>query len=198
MKIAILSRNSKLYSTKRLVEAAQQRGHEVVVLDHLKCDLVIEAGQPAIIYKGVKLTNINAIIPRIGASVTFYGTAVVRQFEMMKVKSAVNSQAIVRSRDKLRSMQILSRAGLGMPKTAFTNYSKDVNQLIAQVGGAPLVIKLLEGTQGLGVVLAETDKAAESVIEAFHNLKARIIVQEFIAESKGADIRAFVVNGEVV
>ncbi|MDQ3290926.1 MAG: 30S ribosomal protein S6--L-glutamate ligase [Bacteroidota bacterium] len=198
MKIAILSRNAKLYSTRRLVEAGQQRGHEVVVLDHLKCDLVIEAGQPAIIYKGVKLTDIDAIIPRIGASVTFYGTAAVRQFEMMKVKSAVNSQAIVRSRDKLRSMQILSRAGLGMPKTAFTNYSKDVTQLIAQVGGAPLVIKLLEGTQGLGVVLAETDKAAESVIEAFHNLKARIIVQEFIAESKGADIRAFVVNGEVV
>ncbi|PSR52122.1 30S ribosomal protein S6--L-glutamate ligase [Adhaeribacter arboris] len=198
MKLAILSRNAKLYSTKRLVEAAQQRGHEVVVLDHLKCDLVIEAGQPAIIYKGVKLTDIDAIIPRIGASVTFYGTAAVRQFEMMKVKSAVNSQAIVRSRDKLRCMQILSRAGLGMPKTAFTNYSKDVTQLIAQVGGAPLVIKLLEGTQGLGVVLAETDKAAESVIEAFHNLKARIIVQEFIAESKGADIRAFVVNGEVV
>ncbi|RDC64061.1 30S ribosomal protein S6--L-glutamate ligase [Adhaeribacter pallidiroseus] len=198
MKIAILSRNAKLYSTKRLVEAGQQRGHEVVVLDHLKCDLVIEAGQPAIIYRGVKLTDVDAIIPRIGASVTFYGTAVVRQFEMMKVKSAVNSQAIVRSRDKLRCMQILSREGLGMPKTAFTNYSKDVTQLIAQVGGAPLVIKLLEGTQGLGVVLAETDKAAESVIEAFHNLKARIIVQEFISESKGADIRAFVVNGEVV
>ncbi len=198
MKIAILSRNAKLYSTKRLVEAGQQRGHEVVVLDHLKCDLVIEAGQPAIIYKGVKLTDVDAIIPRIGASVTFYGTAAVRQFEMMKVKSAVNSQAIVRSRDKLRCMQILSREGLGMPKTAFTNYSKDVTQLIAQVGGAPLVIKLLEGTQGLGVVLAETDKAAESVIEAFHNLKARIIVQEFISESKGADIRAFVVNGEVV
>ncbi|CAA9209337.1 MAG: Ribosomal protein S6--L-glutamate ligase [uncultured Adhaeribacter sp.] len=198
MKIAILSRNPKLYSTKRLVEAGQQRGHEVVVLDHLKCDLVIEAGHPAIIYKGVRLTNIDAIIPRIGASVTFYGTAVVRQFEMMKVKSAVDSQAIVRSRDKLRCMQILSRAGLGMPKTAFTNYSKDTTQLVEQVGGAPLVIKLLEGTQGLGVVLAETDKAAESVIEAFHNLKARIIVQEFIAESKGADIRAFVVNGEVV
>ncbi|MDB5261347.1 MAG: alpha-L-glutamate ligase, partial [Adhaeribacter sp.] len=131
-------------------------------------------------------------------SVTFYGTAVVRQFEMMKVKSAVGSQAIVRSRDKLRTMQNLSRAGLGMPKTAFTNYSKDSKQLVNQVGGAPLVIKLLEGTQGLGVVLAETVKAAESVIEAFHNLKARIIVQEFISESKGADIRAFIVNGEVV
>jgi len=198
MKIAILSRNPKLYSTRRLVEAAQNRGHEVIVVDHLKCDLIIEAGQPAILYKGAVLTNIDAIIPRIGASVTFYGTAVVRQFEMMKVKSAVGSQAIVRSRDKLRCMQILSRAGLGMPKTAFTNYSKDSKKLVDQVGGSPCVIKLLEGTQGLGVVLAETDKAAESVIEAFHNLKARIIVQEFIAESKGADIRAFVVNGQVV
>ncbi|MGV3504582.1 MAG: 30S ribosomal protein S6--L-glutamate ligase [Adhaeribacter sp.] len=198
MKIAILSRNSRLYSTRRLVEAAQARGHEVVVLDHLKCDLLIEAGQPSILYKGVPLSGFDAVIPRIGASVTFYGTAVVRQFEMMKVKSVVASQAIVRSRDKLRCMQILSRAGLGMPKTAFTNYSTDSQHLVSQVGGAPLVIKLLEGTQGLGVVLAETNKAAESVIDAFHNLKARIIVQEFIAESKGADIRAFVVNGEVV
>jgi ribosomal protein S6--L-glutamate ligase len=198
MKIAILSRNPKLYSTKRLVEAGQARGHEVVVLDHLKCDLIIEAGQPAIMYKGALLTGFDAVIPRIGASVTFYGTAVVRQFEMMKVKSAVGSQAIVRSRDKLRCMQNLSRAGLGLPKTAFTNYSKDSKQLVNEVGGAPLVIKLLEGTQGLGVVLAETEKAAESVIEAFHNLKARIIVQEFIAESKGADIRAFIVNGEVI
>ncbi len=198
MKIAILSRNPKLYSTKRLVEAAQARGHEVVVLDHLKCDLIIEAGLPAIMYKGALLTCFDAVIRRIGASVTFYGTAVVRQFEMMKVKSAVGSQAIVRSRDKLRCMQNLSRAGLGMPKTAFTNYSKDSKQLVSEVGGAPLVIKLLEGTQGLGVVLAETEKAAESVIEAFHNLKARIIVQEFIAESKGADIRAFIVNGEVI
>ncbi|HSI89635.1 MAG TPA: 30S ribosomal protein S6--L-glutamate ligase, partial [Adhaeribacter sp.] len=198
MKIAILSRNSKLYSTRRLVEAAQQRGHEVLVLDHLKCDLLIEAGHPYIMYKGEKLTDIDAIIPRIGASVTFYGTAVVRQFEMMKVKSPVDSQAIVRSRDKLRCLQILSRAGLGMPKTAFTNYGVKVQELIKQVGGAPLVIKLLEGTQGLGVVLAENEKAAESVIEAFHNLKARIIVQEFIEEAKGADIRVFVVNGKVV
>jgi ribosomal protein S6--L-glutamate ligase len=198
MKLAILSRDSKLYSTRRLVEASQQRGHEVVVLDHLKCDLIIEQGYPHILYRGEKLSGIDGVIPRIGASVTFYGTAVVRQFEMMKVKSAIDSQAIVRSRDKLRSMQILSRAGLGMPKTAFTNYSKEAAELVKEVGGAPLVIKLLEGTQGLGVVLAETDKAAISVIEAFHNLKARVIVQEFVAESKGADIRAFVVEGEVV
>jgi ribosomal protein S6--L-glutamate ligase len=159
---------------------------------------VLEKGQPGIIYQGQPLAKFDAIIPRIGASVTFYGTAVVRQFEMMKVRTAVDSQAIVRSRDKLRSMQILSRAGVGMPKTAFTNYTDDVPALIEQVGGAPVIIKLLEGTQGLGVVLAESVKAAQSVIEAFHNLKARILVQEFIGEAKGADVRAFVINGEVV
>lgn len=198
MKLAILSREPKLYSTRRLVEAAQQRGHDTLVLDHLQCNLILEKGTPGIIYEGERLHDIQAIVPRIGASVTFYGTAVVRQFEMMKVPTAVSSQAIIRSRDKLRSMQILSRAGVGMPKTAFTNFSADVPTMIEQVGGAPVIIKLLEGTQGLGVVLAESAKAAQSVIEAFHNLKARIIVQEFIAESKGADLRAFVVNGEVV
>lgn len=198
MNLAILSREPKLYSTQRLVEAAELRGHQVEVIDHLHCNLVLEKGTPGILYEGRRLEGFDAIIPRIGASVTFYGTAVVRQFEMMKVRTAVDSQAIVRSRDKLRSMQILARAGVGMPKTAFTNYSEDVPAMIQQVGGAPVIIKLLEGTQGLGVVLAETEKAAQSVIEAFHNLKARIIVQEFIAESKGADLRAFVVNGEVV
>ncbi|RTQ50777.1 30S ribosomal protein S6--L-glutamate ligase [Hymenobacter gummosus] len=198
MNLAILSREPKLYSTQRLVEAAEQRGHRVEVIDHLQCNLVLEKGTPGILYEGRRLEGFDAIIPRIGASVTFYGTAVVRQFEMMKVRTAVDSQSIVRSRDKLRSMQILARAGVGMPKTAFTNYSDEVLEMIQQVGGAPVIIKLLEGTQGLGVVLAETEKAAQSVIEAFHNLKARIIVQEFIAESKGADLRAFVVNGEVV
>ncbi|CAN5531908.1 30S ribosomal protein S6--L-glutamate ligase [soil metagenome] len=198
MKIAVLSRNPGLYSTKRLISAARERGHEALIVDHVKCDLLMEQNDPAIFYKGEKLVDIDAIIPRIGASVTFYGTAVVRQFEMMHVFSAVESQALVRSRDKLRSLQILSREGLGMPKTAFTNFSKDERQLIEKVGGAPLVIKLLEGTQGLGVVLAETKKAAQSVIEAFHGLKARIIVQEFIKEAKGADIRAFIVDGKVV
>lgn len=199
MKIAILSRNSNLYSTRRLVEAVKAAGHEAVVVDHSICDLIIEQEGPSIIFKGQSLTDIDAIIPRIGASVTFYGTAVVRQFELMGAFSANNSQAIVRSRDKLRSLQILSRAGLGMPKTAFTNFSKGgEKQIIEHVGGAPLIIKLLEGTQGLGVVLAETKKAGQSVIEAFHGLKARIIVQEFIKEAKGADIRAFVVNGKVV
>lgn len=198
MKLAILSRDSKLYSTRRLVEAAQARGHEVVVIDHLKCDLVMDEEGPGIIYRGLRLKDIDAVIPRIGASATFYGTAVVRQFEMMKVPTAVESQAIVRSRDKLRAMQILARTGVGMPRTVFTNYSKEARKLVREAGGPPVVIKLLEGTQGLGVVLAETEQAAISVIEAFHNLKARIIVQEFIAESAGSDIRAFVVGGEVV
>lgn len=198
MKIAVLSRNSELYSTRRLVEACEKRGHIVEVVDHSKCTIVMEKNKPSIIYKGHTLEGIDAIIPRIGASVTFYGAAVVRQFEMMKVFTAVESQALMRSRDKLRSLQILSRAGLGLPKTVFTNYSKDTDSILNAVGGAPVIIKLLEGTQGLGVVLAENRKAASSVIEAFHGLKARVIVQEFIKEAGGADIRAFVVNGEVV
>jgi len=198
LNIVILSRNLRLYSTQRLVEAAVKRKHTVEVIDPLKCEIIIEKKNPAILYKGRVLNNVDAIIPRIGASVTFYGTAVVRQFEMMKVFSTVESQALVRSRDKLRSLQVLSRAGLGMPKTVFSNYTKDVAEVIEYVGGAPLVIKLLEGTQGLGVVLAETKNAAESVLEAFNGLQARVIVQEFIKEAKGADIRAFVVDGIVV
>ncbi|MEQ8339291.1 MAG: 30S ribosomal protein S6--L-glutamate ligase [Cyclobacteriaceae bacterium] len=198
MKIAVLSRNPKLYSTKRLIEAIKQRGHEGLVIDHLNCDIVMDDKGPTIYYKGEKLTNIDAVIPRIGASVTFYGTAVVRQFEMMKVFSAVDSLAITRSRDKLRSLQILSRSGIRMPKTAFTNFSKEDNKLMKHIGEAPVVIKLLEGTQGLGVMLAETEKAAKSVIEAFESLKTRVILQEFIKEAGGADIRAFIVNGKVV
>jgi ribosomal protein S6--L-glutamate ligase len=198
MKIVVLSRNVNLYSTKRIVEAGNERKHEMLVVDHTKCDLIIEKKNPVIIYKGIKLNDIDAVIPRIGASVTFYGTAVVRQFEMMKVFTAVESQALMRSRDKLRSLQILSRAGLGLPKTVFTNYSKNVKEIIHAAGGAPVVIKLLEGTQGLGVVLAETDNAAESVIDAFNGLKIRVIVQEFIKEAQGSDIRAFVVDGVVV
>jgi ribosomal protein S6--L-glutamate ligase len=198
MNIAILSRDSKLYSTRRLKEAGEKRGHKVDVIDHMKCVLLIEKKNPMVWYNGRKLDYFDAVIPRIGASVTFYGAAVVRQFEMMKVFTAVESQALIRSRDKLRSLQILSRAGLGMPKTIFMDYSRDTEGVIEAVGGAPVVIKVLEGTQGLGVVLAENKKAAQSVIEAFHGVKARIIVQEFIKEAKGADIRAFVVNGEVV
>lgn len=196
--MAVLSRNPKLYSTSRLVEAGQERNHEMVVIDHSKCTIEIEKKKPKVYYKGESIDDLNAIIPRIGASVTFFGTAVVRQFEMMQVFSTVESVSLVRSRDKLRSLQILARAGLGLPKTVFTNYSKDVQTAIEAVGGAPCVIKLLEGTQGLGVVLAETKKAAESVLEAFNGLQARVIVQEFIKEAGGADIRAFVIGDRVV
>jgi ribosomal protein S6--L-glutamate ligase len=198
MNIAILSRDSNLYSTRRLKEAGEKRGHRVEIIDHMKCVLLIEKKNPMVWYNGRKLDYFDAIIPRIGASVTFYGAAVVRQFEMMKVFTAVESQALIRSRDKLRSLQILSRAGIGMPKTIFMDYSRNTKGVIEAVGGAPVVIKVLEGTQGLGVVLAENKKAAQSVIEAFHGVKARIIIQEFIKEAKGADIRAFVVNGEVI
>jgi ribosomal protein S6--L-glutamate ligase len=198
MNIGILSRDSKLYSTRRLKEAGEKRGHRVEIIDHMKCVLLIEKKNPMVWFNGRRLDYFDAIIPRIGASVTFYGAAVVRQFEMMKVFTAVESQALIRSRDKLRSLQILSRAGLGMPKTIFMDYTKDTEGIIEAVGGAPVVIKVLEGTQGLGVVLAENKNAAQSVIEAFHGMKARIIVQEFIKEARGADIRAFIVNGEVV
>jgi ribosomal protein S6--L-glutamate ligase len=198
MKIAILSRNANLYSTRRLVEAAIQRGHEAHVIDHLKCNIEIEQSGPSLYYLDHYLQNYDAVIPRIGASVTFYGTAVVRQFEMMNVFSGVSSRGIVHSRDKLRCLQVLSKEGLGLPKTVFTNYSRNVEHVVESAGGAPVVLKLLEGTQGLGVVLAENQNAAQSVLEAFNGLKARVIVQEFIKESKGADIRAFVVDGKVV
>jgi ribosomal protein S6--L-glutamate ligase len=200
MKIALLSRNRNLYSTQRLIEAGEQRGHEMLLLDHMKCVLVIEQGRPHIYFNGKEVTGVNAVIPRIGASATFYGSAVVRQFEMMKIFTAVESQALVRSRDKLRSLQILARAGLGIPKTAFASSpkDKDIDSVIEAIGGAPCVVKLLEGTQGIGVILAENQKAAKSVIEAFLKLDASILVQEFIKESRGADIRVFVVDGQIV
>lgn len=198
MRIAILSRNSKLYSTRRLKEAAEAMGHEALVIDHLRCSLIGEHSNPRIIFNGSELGHVDAIIPRIGASVTFYGTAVVRQFEMQGVFAVNPSISIVRSRDKLRSLQIFSRHDIGIPKTVFTNHPKNVEELIKEIGGAPVIIKLLEGTQGIGVVLAETKKAAKSVVEAFHGLNAHMLIQEFIAEAGGADIRAFVVNGKVV
>ncbi|SEA14540.1 30S ribosomal protein S6--L-glutamate ligase [Bizionia paragorgiae] len=198
MNIVILSRNPHLYSTKRLIEEGEKRGHKLEVIDPLRCDIIIEKERPRIYYKNRYLDYVDAVIPRIGASVTFYGCAVVRQFEMMGVFSTASSEAILRSRDKLKSLQILSKAGIGMPKTVFTNYSRDVEEVVAHVGGTPLIIKLLEGTQGLGVVLAETKNAAESVLEAFNGLQARVIVQEFIKEAKGADLRALVVDGQVV
>lgn len=198
MHIVVLSRNAKLYSTSRLVEAIKHKGHAATVLDHLKCDIISEQDNPCILYRGTKVTGVDAVIPRIGASVTFYGSAVVRQFEMMKIFSTVESQALVRSRDKLRSLQILARSGVGMPKTVFTNDSSEVRKIIELVGGPPLIVKLLEGTQGVGVMLAPTYQAAESIIQAFHSMKTRVIVQEYIEEAKGEDIRAFVVDGEVV
>ncbi|EEX36546.1 30S ribosomal protein S6--L-glutamate ligase [Vibrio metschnikovii] len=198
MKIGILSRNASLYSTKRLIEACKQRGHEVKVIDALRCYMNINSDQPEIHFKGEELGGFDAVIPRIGASVTFYGTAVLRQFEMMGVYPANESVAISRSRDKLRSMQLLSRKGIGMPITGFASKPDDVKDLLDMVGGAPVVIKLLEGTQGIGVVLAETRKAAESVIEAFMGLKANIMVQEYIKEAGGADIRCFVIGDKVI
>ena len=198
MNIVILSRNANLYSTNRLVVEAEKRGHDVEVIDPLKCDLIIEMEKPTIYYQDRYLDYVDAIIPRIGSSVTFYGCAVVRQFEMMNVFTTVTSDSILRSRDKLRSFQRLSKAGVGMPKTVFTNYSRDVEEVIAHVGGTPVIIKLLEGTQGLGVVLAESKNAAESVLEAFNGLQARVIVQEYIKEAKGADLRALIVDNQVV
>ena len=198
MKIAILSRNSSLYSTRRLKEAGKQRGHDVDIIDTLHCYMDITKSRPTVRYHGDELPLYDAIIPRIGASVTFYGTSVVRQFEMMGTFSVNESVAISRSRDKLRSLQLLSRKGVGLPRTGFANRPDNIKDLIKNVGGAPVVIKLLEGTQGIGVVLADTTKAAESIVEAFMGLKANILVQEFIKEAGGADVRCFVVGGKVV
>ena len=200
MKIAILSRSSNIHSTKRLLQAATQRGHEVRVVDHVRCFMDITSDRPSLHYQDEEFAaeHFDAVIPRIGASVTFYGTAVVRQFEMMGVYSVNESVAITRSRDKLRSLQLLSRRGVGIPVTAFARSPDDVPGLIREVGGAPLVIKLLEGTQGIGVVLAETRTAAKSVIQGFMGLSANILVQEYIKEAGGSDIRCFVVGGKVI
>lgn len=198
MNIVILSRNPKLYSTAVLEQAAVKRNHSVRIIDPINCDIVIEKKNPMIYYRGKRLDHVDAVIPRIGSSITYYGTSIIRQFEMMGVFSTLSSQALVLSRDKLQSLQILSKAKIGLPKTVFTNYSKNVEDIIKHVGGAPLIIKLLEGTQGLGVVLAETKNAAKSVIEAFNGLQARVIVQEYIEEAKGADIRVLVVDGKVI
>jgi ribosomal protein S6--L-glutamate ligase len=197
MRIGILSRKASLYSTRRLVQAAQERGHEVRVVDYLRCYMNITARRPAVLLEGERL-RFDAIIPRIGASVTFYGTAVVRQFEMMGLFTANDSQAIARSRDKLRALQLLSRVGVGLPVTGFARDTRDTRGLLEALGGAPLIIKLVEGTQGKGIVLAETDQTAETVIDSFRQLRANILVQEFIREADGCDIRAFVVGTRVV
>lgn len=198
MKIAILSRNKKLYSTNALYEAGLKRGHDMRIIDYVRCHMEITSMRPAIFLGSEKLEGFDAVIPRIGASQTFFGSAVVRQFEMMNVYSVNESVAISRSRDKLRSLQLLARKGIGLPVTGFAHDPRATGALIDQVGGAPLVIKLLEGTQGVGVVLAETRQAAESVIEAFRGLNANILAQEYIREAGGSDIRCLVVGGKVI
>jgi ribosomal protein S6--L-glutamate ligase len=198
MKIALLCRNANLYSHKRLVEAGEARGHEVHVIDHLRCYINISSHRPTIHYKGEQLKDFDAVIPRIGASVTFFGTAVVRQFEMMKVYPLNESQAINRSRDKLRSLQLLARDGVGLPVSVFAHRTGQASDVLDMLGGAPVVIKLLEGTQGIGVVLGETKSSAESIIQAFGGLKANILVQEFIKEAGGTDIRCLVVGDRVI
>ncbi len=197
MRIAILSRRPSLYSTTRLKEAGKNRGHEMSVVDYLRCYMDITSRRPQVIYQGEPL-KVDAIIPRIGASNTFYGTAVVRQFEMMGVFASNESQAISRSRDKLRSLQLLARDGVGLPVTGCAHSTKDIDGVISLAGGTPLVVKLIEGTQGVGVILAETKKAAQAVIEAFRGLDANILVQEYIKEAGGSDVRCFVVGGKVV
>ncbi len=198
MKIAILSRNPRIHSTQSLVAACKKRGHEVHVIDPLRCYMNITTKKNSIHYKNQVLEGFDAVIPRIGASITFYGLSVVRQFETMGVYSVNESVAVARSRDKLRASQILARKGIGLPVTGFAHATKMTEDLINLVGGAPLVIKLLQGTQGKGVILAETDKAAQSVIEAFRELDEYLLVQEYIAEAKGADIRCFVIGDKVV
>ncbi|MHB1948055.1 MAG: 30S ribosomal protein S6--L-glutamate ligase [Gammaproteobacteria bacterium] len=198
MKIAILSRKHDIYSTSRLLEAAKARGHYADVIDTLRCYMNITSSRPTIHFKGAELEVYDAVIPRIGASVTFYGAAVVRQLEMMNVFCVNDSVAITRARDKLRSLQLLSKKGIGLPITGFAHSLDEIQDLIKMVGGPPLIIKFLEGTQGVGVVLVETTKAARSVIEAFLGLKVNILVQEYIKEAAGADIRCFVVGGDVV
>jgi len=198
MKIALMARNGNLYSHQRLVQATRQRGHDIDVIDHTKCYMDITSHRPALYYNDRKLPHYDAVIPRIGASVTYYGTAVLRQFEMMKVWPLNESVAIGRSRDKLRSMQILARDGIGLPVTAFSHDAKQTDKLLDLVGGEPVIIKLIEGTQGIGVVLGDTRRSAKSVIEAFRGAKVNILVQEFIKEAGNSDIRALVVGNKVV
>ena len=194
----MLARNAGLYSHKRLVAAARARGHEIEVVDTLKCYMNIASHRPEVRYKGRNLEGFDAVIPRIGASVTLYGLAVLRQFEMMGVYPLSESVAIGRSRDKLRALQLLSRKGIGLPVTAFAHVTSQADDLIDMVGGTPLIVKLLEGTQGIGVVIAETRTSAKSMIEAFGGVEANIMVQEFIKEANGQDVRAFVIGGKVV
>lgn len=198
MKIALMCRNPDLYSHKRLYEAAQNRGHEIDVVNHIHCYINITSHRPSIWYHGKKLEGFDAVIPRIGASVTYFGAAVLRQFEVMGVYPVNESVAITRSRDKLRSLQLLARKGIGLPVTVFAHKTSNAEEVLDLIGGAPVVIKLLEGTQGIGVVLGETQKAAESIIQAFGGVNTNILVQEFVKEARGEDIRCLVVGDKVV
>ncbi|ARN78057.1 alpha-L-glutamate ligase [Nonlabens spongiae] len=198
MKIDILSRSTSLYSTKRLIEEAEKAGHKTRAVNVLYCDIKLEKQKPLVYYHAEKLPKPDAIIPRIGSSITFYGTAIVRQFEMMGCFSTVSSNALVMSRDKLHSLQKLSRSGVGMPSTVFTNFGEHTDDICELVDGPPVVIKVLEGTQGIGVNLAKTLEEADAIIDAHNDLKSRVIVQEFIEEAGGADLRAFVVGDKVV
>lgn len=198
MKLALMCQNAELYSHRRLVEAAERRGHEIDVVNHLRCLINITSLRPTVRYKGETLPRFDAIIPRIGASVTFYGAAVLRQFEVTGVWPVNESVAISRSRDKLRSLQLLARKGVGLPVTVFAHKTSDASEVLDLIGGAPVVIKLLEGTQGIGVVLGETQKGAESIIQAFGGVNTNILVQEFIKEAEGEDIRCLVVGGKIV
>jgi ribosomal protein S6--L-glutamate ligase len=198
MKIAILSRNSELYSTKRLVETVEKRGYTAQVINHLKCNIEVDPSGPKLFYNSGYLDDFDAVVPRIGASVTYFGTAVVRQFEMMHVFTVANSRSIVHARDRLRCLQLLSKAKIGQPKTVFTNYSKNVEHVIESVGGTPVVMKLLRESDDISSILAEDKSSADSVLEAFNGVKARVIVQEYIKEAKGTDVRMMVVDGEVV
>jgi ribosomal protein S6--L-glutamate ligase len=198
MRLVILSRQESLYSTAALAEAGRRRGHAVDVLDTLQFDIRVSRRNPELFYQGEPVGHVDAVIPRIGASITSYGLAVVRQFEMMGVYCVNESQAIARSRDKLRCLQVLSRHDIGLPPTVYTRQADHIPGCIGRVDGPPVVVKLLQGTQGIGVVLAETTQAASSVIEAFHGLEQEILIQKFIKEAKGADIRAVVVGKKVV
>ena len=198
MKLALLCRNPRLYSHRRLVEAAEKRGHTIDVIDHLRCLIDISSGQSKLVYNSEELPMYDAVIPRIGASVTFYGTAVLRQLEVMGVYPVNESVAITRSRDKLRSLQLLSKRGIGLPRTIFAHKTNDPAEVIKRAGGAPVVIKLIEGTQGIGVMLSETDRAAESIIEAFGGVDTNILIQEFIKEAGGEDVRCLVIDGKVI
>jgi ribosomal protein S6--L-glutamate ligase len=200
MKIAILSRSPQIYSTRRLIEAVEKAGHEVVLIDHTKCHLIMEKGKPSIRIAGEEIRGIDVIIPRIGASVTTYGAAVIRHFDLMGIPSILTSTALIRSRDKLRSLQVISKSGIGIPKSVFARHPKadEVKALIQEVGGTPVILKLLEGTHGTGVIKADSVSSAKSAVEAFSGIKRDLIVQEFIEEADGKDIRAFVVDGEVV